>query len=372
MTEIIPNSRIKVCMRHLVPSENDVKILYSPEYKRAHYGNLMVCGSVWLCPVCSAKISERRKIELVQGVSNFDGGLALVTLTMRHNLSDKLAYSLTKLDQAYKLLTSGRWWQNFRKNWEIVGSVSNLEITWGDKNGWHPHKHILYFFKNQLDYQKLEQIRIELTTRYLELLAKVGGSGLDQIAVHVYDAKGQEELAAEYMAKWDKDPKEKPWGIEAELTKNIVKTGRMGSMSIWQILDWVMATGEYQPVKLIREYAEAIKGKRFLSFSRGLRSLLNIGSEKTDLELAKEQDKDAYELYLLSWQVWNIVKKQKKRGHLLDVADSGDSEQIRAFLGGLIREEYKYNEKEFLRFQFQDLANKVVKRKPLNHDKYLR
>ena len=146
VAEVLPEHRISACLKNIVPGEKTVKVLYSPKVQKAHYGNLMVCGSVWLCAVCASKISERRKNELTQGMNNFAGGLAMVTYTLRHFQKDLLSETINKLDGAYQLLTSGRWWENFRKKWGYIGSVSNIEITWGEKNGRQPHKQGLYFF----------------------------------------------------------------------------------------------------------------------------------------------------------------------------------------------------------------------------------
>jgi hypothetical protein len=64
---LLPNERVAFCMRRVRATKVDV--LYSPDHQSAHYGGLMVCGSVWLCPLCAAKIAERRRIELEQAIT---------------------------------------------------------------------------------------------------------------------------------------------------------------------------------------------------------------------------------------------------------------------------------------------------------------
>src|SRR4051794_16390042 len=58
---LLPDERVAFCMRRIQATTVDV--LYSPQHKSAHYGGLMVCGSVWVCPLCAAKISEHRRVE---------------------------------------------------------------------------------------------------------------------------------------------------------------------------------------------------------------------------------------------------------------------------------------------------------------------
>jgi len=76
------------------------------------YSGLCVCGHVWDCPVCAAKIAERRRGELrlamdagaVQGLQP-----VLTTLTVRHHEGDDLMGLLKGMRQAQAALrrTSG-------------------------------------------------------------------------------------------------------------------------------------------------------------------------------------------------------------------------------------------------------------------------
>ncbi|MFM9718814.1 hypothetical protein ACKI15_46290, partial [Streptomyces galilaeus] len=65
---------------------------------------LAVCGSVWSCPVCAAKIQERRRVEIAQG---FDWAYAnnkkiiMVTFTIPHYVNQRLAELITKMREAF-------------------------------------------------------------------------------------------------------------------------------------------------------------------------------------------------------------------------------------------------------------------------------
>lgn len=331
--ELLPNERIKFCMRSVVPGRN-VHLLHNKKFNKAHYGNLMVCGSIWLCPVCASKISERRKKELVQGFNNWGGGLVMVTLTMRHNKKDHLQENLSVLDRAYKLLTHGRGWQDFKKQFGIVGSVSNMEITYSDNNGWHPHKHIVYL----INHVKLNQFQIKLfrnilDTRWLNCLSSAGGSGLSGVAMKCETVTSQKQRVAEYISEHDKDPKKELWSIESELTKSYYKS----SSSYWSLLDgWISDVTVFQKNnKLIQEYARATKGRRSVVFSRGLRDLLNIGQDITDLEISKEKQENSELLMILANEIWKLVVKHNKRGELLKIASNGNLDEVLLFLDNL-------------------------------------
>lgn len=326
LAEILPKERVNFCMRSVVPGRSGVKLLHNKEFMKAHYGNLMVCGSIWLCPVCASKISERRKEELKKGFGNYKGGFIMVTYTLKHKRGESLKDILSKLDRAYSLVTHGRYWQEFKKNYKVLGSVSNLEITYGS-NGWHPHKHVVYLVDNE---SVFEEFKKDLNNRYLSALVCSGASGLDGIAVKfdlVTDYKGK---VAEYVAQYNKDPKKESWAIEAELTKSYVKS----SKNFWSILDDFISFGEYKDLVLLREYAEAIKGRRSVVMSRGLKDILKI-EDKSDIEIVQEKDQKAELLHVLSREIWDKVKQSKKRGELLKVASKGNLEDVLVFIESL-------------------------------------
>ena len=59
----LPGERVSMCLRFRNNS-SEVQVWKHKKTAKAFYGGLVVCGSVWLCPICAAKISERRRIEL--------------------------------------------------------------------------------------------------------------------------------------------------------------------------------------------------------------------------------------------------------------------------------------------------------------------
>lgn len=326
LAEILPNERVSFCMRSIVPTRLGVEVWHNKEFMSAHYGNLMTCGSIWLCPVCASKISERRKNELVKGFENWRGGLVMITLTLSHKSNESLSEILKKLDRSYKLLTHGRKWQELKNRFKIRGSVSNMEITFGS-NGWHPHKHIVFLVDNEFVYKSMGEV---LTNKWLGHLKSSGASGLKGIALKVDPVLNMRSKVAEYIAEYNKQP-QKIWSIETELTKSYIKS----SQNFWSIVDDFINYGSLKSLGLILEYASATKGRRSVVFSRGLRKLLDI-DDKTDLELATEKDKNAELLALIARDIWKVVTRNKKRGELLKIASSGNPEELEEYINNLI------------------------------------
>ncbi|HEI9846931.1 TPA: hypothetical protein SLN72_003958, partial [Morganella morganii] len=68
VNRLLPTSRTSKCCRWRVPKQA-LQVHRSTEHGKAFFSGLQVCASVWACPVCAAKISERRRAELVTAVA---------------------------------------------------------------------------------------------------------------------------------------------------------------------------------------------------------------------------------------------------------------------------------------------------------------
>lgn len=328
--ELMPHERVSWCFRRLRTGFGHVSVYYSARVHRAHYKNLIVCGSVWMCPVCSAKISERRRVELSRAIDrNPDYRPALVTFTLQHNSGDALKKVLGVLTESYRLLKSGRYWRDFVNDYELAGSVRSLEVTYG-LNGWHPHLHVLPFFKGGHSLQGAEEF---FKTEWLRCLEKLDGSASYKYGV---DFRTAQKDVADYIAKFGHEPKDKKrpgrWSMEHELTKSQVKMGRgdNGRTPLQLLSDFL--AGDRDAGRLWRQYASHFKGKRQLVWSRGLRSVLGLGRDETDQEIAERIDQDAVLLAMIPLDAWKVILGNDARGEVLEIASSGDATKLMAFL----------------------------------------
>ena len=93
--DLLPDENINGCLRYRKDVNAGVAINYSAKFNSAHFSNLQTCGMSWICPVCSAKISERRRVELKCVTDKWlhdNKGVFMVTFTLQHNVNDKLAF----------------------------------------------------------------------------------------------------------------------------------------------------------------------------------------------------------------------------------------------------------------------------------------
>lgn len=343
---LMTGERVAECMLHLKDYESGVEVWYRPprakgEHGRAFYKGLKVCGSVWMCPVCAAKITERRRVELAEGLAKWGGSVFMVTFTFQHTVEDRLKDLVNYLNDAVRRLKSGRWWQEFESRYGLVGSVAGLETTVSQGAGWHPHKHMLFF--SNLRAGRLDRLAIqtELLERFAAIMQKLGRYASSVYGVQVSEiakAKtGGKDALKQYVAKW---------GLDAELAKSPVKVakaeGGVIHYSPFELLELAGAGLKWGEIRF-REYATVMKGHKQLVWSRGLRAVLGLDQvEKTDEQLVEEQVETGDSLLVaLSARQWKQVVAADARAEVLTVGDSGDKNKVILFLNrlGVIIEE---------------------------------
>jgi hypothetical protein len=317
---LLPGERVEKC--YTIRIKSQVEVLYTPKIKRAHYGGLMICGSVWMCPVCAAKITERRRMYLENATSK-EFSTFMVTITLQHGMKDKLKNLMDDLSAAWGKVTSGRGWQDIKQKYQLVGSLTGREVTDGFVFGWHPHLHVLYYSRLPLAQIDTDDIRYLISDRFGLAIAKVGRYAHPLHGVNVI--KGDDVMSL-YLAKVGLEAeKGNTWNLNSEITKAPAKGGRIvgDNVTPFQHLDLYMC-GDVRSGKRFIEYAKTMKGRKQLVPSRGLWELIGVEAEATDQELAEAQDQESRNLSMLSEDNWREVLKHGKRGALLEVASSGD------------------------------------------------
>lgn len=307
----LPGERVSICLRNRIPNKaeqtyEDIKIWQHNKTGKAFLSGLAVCGSVWTCPVCAAKISERRKMELKKAFDMFQserGKIAMLTLTFAHNRFDSLEDLLDKFGQATNKFMSGKAYNNIRLEMGIVGRVRASECTYGD-NGFHPHTHIAIFYKNECD---LERMRIQMYRLWEKACSKFDLKTSFDYGLDLQNA----DRAEEYFTKHG------TWSIEQEMTKWHTKKGKKESLTPYDFLRLYLSTEDEKYLRLFKEYATAYKGKRQLQWSQGLKKMFVL-EDKSDEEVAKEKLEDADLLGLIEYFDWKHILKYDLRSKLLD------------------------------------------------------
>lgn len=317
--ELLPEHRVQVCYRHRVPGDPEgVRVYRRQKGSSTYYRGLMVCGSVWACPVCAAKISERRRMELSGAVDlwrNTRGTVLMLTLTVPHTFGSKSFELLDNLLGAYRSFTSGKYrLSNLVPGY--AGAVRALEVTHG-QNGWHPHLHVIVFTENQE--VPLTDIEARLRDRWARVVMR---HKLGQINVHGLRLDDGSK-AARYASKW---------GMAEELTKAHVKEGRQGGRTPWALIKDYMQ-GDTQAGALFREFVQVFKGRSQLQWSRGLRQVLGMGEEKTDEEVALETvEADDLLMARIDQADWRTIRRYHLRGQVLELLREAEWSAVQLLL----------------------------------------
>ena len=311
---VMPGSRVAQCLRVRVAKQVKIR-RFDGGVAQVH--GVQRCGSVWLCPVCAARIAEERRRELAQGLANHEGGVAMVTYTIPHREKHGLFELVHGLCHAMRAVGGGDAMGCLRRETACVGTVRGLEVTHGPHTGWHPHFHELWFTGKGSKREALETV---LPDRWAAACrrAGLGTPGRHGVWVSIVRS-GEEEQAVDYITKW---------GADRELAKSVVKRGKPGRDSPWDLLRRA-AKGEGKAEELFQEYGEGIKGRHQLQWGRGLRARLGVGS-------GGEEGPEWLEDVVLAQGLWGKLEAAGLGGAVLRLARK-DGAELKEFLSNVMK-----------------------------------
>lgn len=293
--------------------------------RRAGFGQLQVCGSVWSCPVCSAKINTVRAADIAAAISawhtpteNHPGGrIVLLTLTMRHKRGQELDDLWTRgISAGWHAVTAGRAWKDDQTDYGTwvprvvktgkragetvwshrIGYSRVVETTYG-VNGWHVHIHALLFVRQDITGPEATALGHSVFSRWSDSLVSEGfgaptltnGVDIKLLGPESKDAK----KIADYFAKNTFAGAKHASNVAFEVSGGLGKWARGSNRTPFQILENLCSGEDYAGFEsdLHRWWVweAASKGKRQLTWSPWLRPYLGLNLELTDEEIAESE-----------------------------------------------------------------------------------
>lgn len=331
--------RTTFCSRHICKLADNVKVLLGKEHHRAHFANLMRCGSIWTCPLCATRICHKREQEIRNAFDKrtASGEFAyMITLTFSHCKQDVLAQLLDSregrrgLRYALHILRSSKTYCCLKDKIDFRQLIRSIEVTHSMANGWHPHVHELWFCGKKLTLNELALAKKMLFAAWHAACSKAGLSlpnrkhGIDIVRAY---------SPSEYLQKWGRA---QGWGGGAELTKSHLKHSK--NRSGYGPFDFLRLYRQGGPLagfyaKLFAEFATAFFGVRQCYWSRGFKKLCGIG-EISDEEIMALEEEPAEVITLIDRDTWKLVLKQKRelRPKILELAENGGTVAVESFL----------------------------------------
>jgi hypothetical protein len=303
-SKILPKYNVNYCSKFALPGRSVVDVFKHFQSEKSYYHGIKRCNSVWLCPLCSARISERRKIELfniIQSHQDHSGTFSFVTLTIQHSITSDLSKLLQVITQCFTSLMSARNGSFLRTHFSIDYYVKSLEVTYSNLHGWHPHLHVVFFHSQQFSILDLRQY-IFKRWKYLTQKKKVyvNDSALDV-------QQGYSKDVVHYISKWS---------ISHEMTGSYKKKSNH-SKTPWDILYEISINQNVnQNTLLFKTYAKSFSAKHQLHFSKGLKIKYSI-PDLSDEEINNQNQKESNKLGELPIQLYQSLNYDQKSFYLL-------------------------------------------------------
>lgn len=331
MAKLFPEYRVSKCGCVVQSKSKAVSVFKSKQHNTISCSNLQTCSSVWLDPVCAAKITEKRRVEVNFAIEihKVDGGfISLVTRTVPHTKKDSLVSLRDRFRAADAYMKEHYRYKKMLPRFGIEGDIKVFELTVTWLNGWHLHIHEVIFHSSDA----IEGSALESNPAYAAFLKdfeqtyydiwrdSATKAGFDEPSrAHGLQVQNG-DFAAEYIAKWGHEP-ESNWGVDSELTKAHIKSSKKG-YTPWDLIRLYRDTGDERLVPIIQEYGHSMFGQPQLMWSKGLKKKFGIG-EKSDQDLGEELDDTAEEIGVLSPVQWKFIVKNDLRAEFFYFALQG-------------------------------------------------
>lgn len=284
-----PVARQRACRRTRIAA--DVELVQREDGSRGLVG-LCRCGSL-CCPVCAGHLYATRADEIQSACETWrlsGGQVVMLTLTIRHAISDDLATAVRGIAQAYRKLRAGRAGQSLWRALGIEHSVRAIELTHGP-NGWHPHLHVLLFvrgwdwleLRSRISQAWQDAVGCELGSRHVP--DAIHGATVTVSTSDTYIAKLGLEVSS--IGKRAHGPNRSPWEIAADASD-----GDEASRELW------------------RKYSAAMLGRQRITWSAHSKRFFGLERERDELAVMLHEDRLGVVTVLARWTAttWDAGK----------------------------------------------------------------
>lgn len=295
-----PLRRLKTCGL-AIKTHVEIKL----HHGRCFPTGLFACGNIWTCNTCSARIRARRETEIETALATHvagGGSFGMMTLTLQHNATMPLTYTIDAINHAWHRLYSSRRYKPMRTI--LTGTITTLEITTGSGHaGWHPHLHIIMLTEPRTTEKEWKHAGEQLRERWSNLVNKRTTVYTLERGLNLHWFGQDAKAAAKYVTK-----------IAKEATLAHTKSGN-DPLSLLDNSESPELDKLHE--EMFIEYAIATKGRQCHRWSAGLHAELGLGEGLlTDEELNDRNTDPGDIMHVLTRDEWNHSSEPQRLGYL--------------------------------------------------------
>jgi len=323
-------NRAKWCLCTVLGSFAEIReIVTDGKASGSHkFGQLRPCKSVHTCMNCSRWIRSQRAALLQAGINRHllaGGSVVMLTVTVRHSRSDSLLSSLDGLASAFNGFWKSRAVREICAESGLIAQVKNVEVTFGDANGWHPHNHILMFVRDGVVPADLSDALFPHWRNYVE--KRMGRKVSREHGLNVIGG----ESAADYILKSGIAPEK---DLALEITHSHRKLAKGGRFTPFGILA-ELGSGDRSFLPLWCEYAVAIHGRPLITGLDRLLKFYDISDDEQSLIIDALSVDESILKDLIDSDLWSQIYKANLLDDVIALYNSGkgDLQKIVDLLG---------------------------------------
>jgi len=216
--------------------------------------------------------------EAIEAWKGLGGTFIFETLTVSHRSGDSVAKQRYGVQASWNAINKGSFKEKHSKYGQH-GYVRITEVTSGS-NGEHVHLHVLRFIERPLSIDDLQNWKDSIFNRWADALQKQG-MRRPSAKFHDFQPIDSADGLAGYLSKNYANP---------NALSGVFGDGKQPDTSIWRLLDDALANPRSQARKRWNAYERDTFGMKQMNWSKGLRAQLELNAEKSDEEIADEQE----------------------------------------------------------------------------------
>lgn len=322
---------------------------------RAYPTGLASCGSV-LCPVCGPTIGQKRAGEFTAAIGGWqakgpDHDAWFVVLNARNSPDLSLTAGVDRILKGFHQLGNRKAWRRLKAKYGLH-YIRVVDHTYGE-NGWNVHLNLTLATVSGPDDAAMADILMTLRKLWPDVMARLGFEADPSVSVHVKQIEaGAADDFGGYMAK------SSAWTIGAELVRPDLKRGKgrtyeqividydaavLEVKALWKrrqygervTLDDIAPVQERadRDLALIREYHDAMYGRRRHSWSEGFRELVGLAKQEArDEDVAAAEPRGGSPVAFIDGKVYYTMLRRRQVATMLAAAERDGIEGIRVYV----------------------------------------